>query len=51
MIDAYNKTGMLHQLANELDQEIWWAQGQSIKDIKEYKKVRLKQNEKNNCGK
>lgn len=40
LIDANKKTGMLQQLANSLDKDIWWAKGQSIKDIDHFRKVR-----------
>lgn len=35
MIDALQKTGMLHQLANSLDDEITWAKENKIDRIKE----------------
>lgn len=40
LVDANKKTGMLHQLANSLDKDIWWAKDQSIKDIDHFRKVR-----------
>lgn len=36
-IEALHKQGMIHQLANALDKDIWWAQNHSIKTIEEYK--------------
>lgn len=41
-IEANKKTGMLHQLANNLEKDIWWAKNQSIKDIEQFRKVRDK---------
>ncbi|WP_044893672.1 ABC-three component system protein [Bacillus alveayuensis] len=38
LINAVQKTGMLHQLANRLDEDIWWAINHSIKDIEEFKR-------------
>ncbi|MEC1621596.1 hypothetical protein P4T79_06530 [Bacillus mojavensis] len=40
LIDANKKTGMLQQLANSLDNDIWWAKDQSIKDIDHFRKAR-----------
>lgn len=40
LVDANKKTGMLQQLANSLDKDIWWAKDQSIKDIDHFRKVR-----------
>lgn len=40
LIDANKKTGMLQQLANNLDKDIWWAKDHSIKDIDEFRKAR-----------
>jgi pimeloyl-ACP methyl ester carboxylesterase len=40
LIDAEKKTGMLHQLANNLERDIWWAKNNSIKDIEEFRKAR-----------
>lgn len=40
LIDANKKTGMLQQLANNLDKEIWWAKNQSIKNIDDFRKAR-----------
>lgn len=39
-IDEFQKTGMLHQLANDLDEDIWWALNHSVNDISEFRKVR-----------
>lgn len=33
LIDAYHKTGMLHQLANDLEKDVWWAKENSINDL------------------
>ncbi|NRR02273.1 alpha/beta hydrolase [Brevibacillus sp. RS1.1] len=33
LIDAYHKTGMLHQLANDLEKDVWWAKVNSINDL------------------
>jgi hypothetical protein len=40
LIDANKKTGMLNQLANNLDKEIWWAKNHSIMDIDAFRKAR-----------
>ncbi|KXJ37388.1 hypothetical protein AX282_20520 [Bacillus spizizenii] len=40
LINANKKTGMLQQLANSLDNDIWWAKDQSIKDIDHFRKAR-----------
>lgn len=40
LVDANKKTGMLQQLANNLDKDIWWAKDHSIKDIDEFRKAR-----------
>ena len=32
--------GMLHQIANDYDSEIWWAKEHSIKDINEFRRAR-----------
>ncbi len=45
LVDANKKTGMLQQLANSLDKDIWWAKDQSIKDIDHFRKVRDKSEE------
>lgn len=41
-IDANKKTGMLSQLANDMEKDIWWAKNQSIKDIDEFRKAKEK---------
>jgi hypothetical protein len=38
IINAFQKNGMLHQLANKLDEDIWWAINHSIKNIEEFKR-------------
>jgi hypothetical protein len=40
LIDVNKKTGMLQQLANNLDKDIWWAKDQSIKNIDDFRKAR-----------
>ena len=35
-INELHKTGMLHQLANNVNEKIWWAKNNSIKDIEKY---------------
>lgn len=45
LIDANKKTGMLQQLSNSLDNDIWWAKSHSIKNIEDFRKARG-QNEK-----
>lgn len=42
LIKADEKTGMLHQLVNNLDKDIWWAREQSIRDVDEFRRVRDK---------
>lgn len=37
-ITFVHKTGMLHQLANSLDRDIWWKDGQELKDIEDFQK-------------
>lgn len=41
MIDALQKTGMLHQLANSLDTEIMWVKENNIDKIKELRGVQV----------
>lgn len=36
-ITFVHKTGMLHQLANTLDRDIWWKDGLGVEDIEEMK--------------
>ncbi|MBU5347005.1 ABC-three component system protein [Paenibacillus lautus] len=40
LINAYHKTGMLHQLTNDLEKDLWWAQNNSIKDIKAFREAK-----------
>jgi len=40
ILDAFHKTGMLHQLANDLEKDIWWAKKNSIQDINDFRKAR-----------
>lgn len=42
LIDAARKTGMLNQLANKYDQDIWWAKNNNIKTVEEFRKARFK---------
>ncbi|WP_066065230.1 ABC-three component system protein [Neobacillus soli] len=44
-LDAIKKTGMLHQLANNLDKDIWWEQNHSIKNIEDFRRARDKYGE------
>ena len=37
-LECMHKQGMLHQLANDLEKDIWWASEHSIKTIEEFKK-------------
>jgi hypothetical protein len=37
-IKFMHKTGMLHQLANDPNSDIWWADGHTIEDINELRK-------------
>lgn len=41
-INANQKSGMLQQLANDLEKDIWWAKEHSIKDIDELRKAKIK---------
>ncbi len=45
LIKVNQKTGMLQQLANSLDRDIWWAKNHSIKDLEEFRRVRDKSEE------
>ncbi|WP_408010168.1 ABC-three component system protein [Pseudalkalibacillus sp. A8] len=45
LIKVNQKTGMLQQLANSLDSDIWWAKNHSIKDLEEFRRVRDKSEE------
>jgi hypothetical protein len=38
IINSFQKNGMLHQLANKLDEDIWWAINHSIENIEEFKR-------------
>ncbi|AZJ21769.1 hypothetical protein CT694_19830 [Bacillus wiedmannii bv. thuringiensis] len=40
LINVKKKMGMLHQIANDFDSEIWWAKEHSIKDINEFRRAR-----------
>lgn len=40
LVNITHKTGMLQQLANSLERDIWWAKDHSIKDLEEFRKVR-----------
>jgi len=40
-INYFQKTGMMHQLANNFDKEIWWAINNDSKDIEEYRAKRI----------
>jgi hypothetical protein len=40
LVDAFHKTGMLHQLANDLEKDIWWAKNHSVQDLNDLRKVR-----------
>lgn len=37
LIDGYHKKGMLHQLANDLDESIWWSEDQAEDKLKKLK--------------
>ncbi|MED0901386.1 ABC-three component system protein [Bacillus nitratireducens] len=41
-LNYFQKTGMLHQLANNFDKEIWWAINNNPIDIEDYKAKREK---------
>ena len=46
MINAFHKTGMLHQLANQLEHEIWWSlNSNSVADIESFRKAAKTRNE------
>ena len=38
IINSFQKNGMLHQLANKLDEDIWWAIDHSIEHIEEFRR-------------
>ncbi|PEA82443.1 ABC-three component system protein [Bacillus pseudomycoides] len=40
LINVNKKLGMLHQMANDYDKQIWWAREHSIKDIDEFRRAR-----------
>ncbi len=40
VISAYHKTGMLHQLTNDLEKDLWWALNNSIMDIDALKEAK-----------
>jgi len=40
LVNANRKIGMLHQIANDLDKEIWWAKEHSINDIENFRRAR-----------
>lgn len=40
LIGGYQKIGMMHQLANKMDKDIWWARENNIKTLEEYRKKR-----------
>lgn len=42
LVNVNHKTGMLQQLANSLEKDIWWAKNHSIKDLEEFRRVRDK---------
>ena len=42
LIDADKKTGMLQQLSNKLEKDIWWAKNHTIRDIEDFRKARDK---------
>ncbi|OAZ49947.1 ABC-three component system protein [Paenibacillus polymyxa] len=42
LLSSFHKTGMLHQLMNKLEKDLWWAQGHNIQTIEEFRKVREK---------
>jgi hypothetical protein len=41
LVGAVHKKGMLHQIANQLDKEIWWSKDHSIDKLGEYKSERV----------
>ncbi|KQZ45289.1 ABC-three component system protein [Duganella sp. Root1480D1] len=43
LIHGLHKKGMLHQLANNLNEKIWWAEDQSIDTLEKFKKSVPKQ--------
>lgn len=42
VLDATNKTGMLNQLANKYEHDIWWAKNNNIKTLEEFRKAKCK---------
>lgn len=43
LIHALHKKGMLHQLANDLDKDIWWSENQSTDSLEAMKKKLIKE--------
>lgn len=42
LLGSIHKTGMLHQLMNKLEKDLWWAQGHNIQTIEQFRKARGK---------
>lgn len=40
LLSSLHKTGMLHQLMNKLEKDLWWAQGHNIQTIEQFRKAR-----------
>ncbi|WP_426088300.1 ABC-three component system protein [Janthinobacterium sp. PSPC1-1] len=40
LIQALHKKGMLHQLANDISDDIWWSDSRSVKDLENMKEKR-----------
>lgn len=44
-VGPIHKKGMLHQLANQLDKEIWWSKQHSLEKLMKFKSERVKKND------
>ncbi|MDQ0719226.1 pimeloyl-ACP methyl ester carboxylesterase [Paenibacillus sp. W4I10] len=42
LLSSYHKTGMLHQLMNKLEKDLWWAQDHNIQTIEQFREARRK---------
>jgi hypothetical protein len=42
-LNFIHKTGMLHQLSNDLKNDIWWSDGHSPETIEKFKKENIKE--------
>jgi hypothetical protein len=40
LMNAFQKTGMLHQLANDFEEDIWWAKEHSVENFEELRRAK-----------